>query len=307
MNLLLTGAYNYTKEQIGQLEALGFQTTFVQDEREALEIPVKNIDATVCNGLFLANDIATFKQLKFIQLTSAGTDRVPMDYITENNIRLETARGVYSIPIAEWVVLKILEIFKKSRPFYAAQQKHNWQKQRDLFELSGKKAVIIGYGSIGVEIAKRLHAFGVELTAVDSRIPEKDEIRWISSLQTPENMDAALAANDIVILTLPLTTQTRHLINAQRLDAMKEDAVLVNVSRGEIIDEAALIAALEHKKFSGIALDVFESEPLPPDSPLWNFENVIITPHNAYASENNHRRLFDLMFDNLKDFIENCS
>lgn len=307
MNLLLTGAYNYTKEQIQRLEALGYQTFFVQNELKALNMPFDNIDATVCNGLFLHNNIEAFKKLKLIQLTSAGTDRVPTDYINNNNIRLETAQGVYSIPIAEWVILKILELFKKSRSFYFAQHNRGWEKQQDLLELSGKNALIIGFGSIGEEVAKRLGVFNVKITATDIRRPGWDKIERFNRFIPVRDVDKALPESDIVILTVPLTNETRHFINARRLTNIKTGAVLINVSRGGIMNEKALVEVLQQNKLAGAALDVFETEPLPPESPLWKFENVIVTPHNAYASLNNHQRMFDLMYKNLKDFMENRS
>src|SRR5690606_16220867 len=118
MKLLLTGAFKYSEEQLDSLKSLGYEILFIQDERVPLEVDVSDVDAVVCNGLFLYNDIKKFKNLKFIQLTSAGLDRVPLDYIKDQGIKIFNARGVYSVPMAEWVVLKILEIYKKSRKFY---------------------------------------------------------------------------------------------------------------------------------------------------------------------------------------------
>src|SRR5690554_6071574 len=110
MNILLTGAFNYSKEQFNDIESLGYKITFVQEEREELNIDVSKFEVVVCNSLFMYNDIKKFKNLKVIQLTSAGLDRVPLEYINQNNIKLFNASGVYSIPIAEWTVLKILEV-----------------------------------------------------------------------------------------------------------------------------------------------------------------------------------------------------
>ena len=112
MKTLITGAFKYSKEQIEKLNSIGCETVFIQDEREKLDIDVSCIEAVICNGLFLYNDISKFKSLKFIQLTSAGFDRVDMEYIKNNNIEIHNAKGVYSAPMAEWVVLKILEIYK---------------------------------------------------------------------------------------------------------------------------------------------------------------------------------------------------
>ncbi|MFP4698133.1 MAG: NAD(P)-dependent oxidoreductase [Eubacteriales bacterium] len=293
--LLLTGAFKYSREQLNKLERLGYEIVFVQDERKALNNDVSDIDAVVCNSLFNYNDIKEFKNLRIIQLTSAGLDRVPLDRITEQGIRLFNARGVYSIPMAEWVILKILEIYKKSRVFYKNQEQHKWEKHRDLLELTDKTAVIIGYGSVGAEIAKRLKVFGVNVISVDRQIREDD---YVDEYILIDDLDTALVKSDIIILSLPLTDETRHLINKDRINLMKANVVLINVSRGGIIDETDLIESLRGDKFLGVALDVFEEEPLN-ESLLWDFENVIITPHNSFVSDKMNERLFELMVENL--------
>ena len=293
--LLLTGAFKYSREQLSNLEHLGYEIVFVQDERKTLNIDVSDIDAVVCNSLFLYNDIKEFKNLMAIQLTSAGLDRVPLDYINEKGIQLFNARGVYSIPMAEWAILKILEIYKKSRVFYKNQERHKWEKQRELLELTDKTAAIIGYGSVGTEIAKRLKAFGVNVISVDRQV-KKDE--YVDESILIDDLDAALEKSDIIVLTLPLDDETKHLINEEKIKVMKDNAVLINVSRGGIIAETALIESLKKDKFLGVALDVFEEEPLS-ESPLWDFENVIITPHNSFVSDKVNERLFELMIENL--------
>ena len=293
--LLLTGAFKYSREQLSNLEHLGYEIVFVQDERKTLNIDVSDIDAVVCNSLFLYNDIKEFKNLMAIQLTSAGLDRVPLDYINEKGIQLFNARGVYSIPMAEWAILKILEIYKKSRVFYKNQERHKWEKQRELLELTDKTAAIIGYGSVGTEIAKRLKAFGVNVISVDRQV-KKDE--YVDESILIDDLDAALEKSDIIVLTLPLDDETKHLINEEKIKVMKDNAVLINVSRGGIIAETALIESLKKDKFLGVALDVFEEEPLS-ESLLWDFENVIITPHNSFVSDKVNERLFELMIENL--------
>lgn len=295
--LLLTGSFNYSQDQLNKLENLGYEITFVEDERITLDIDVTGIEAVVCNGLFLYNDISKFKSLKVIQLTSAGLDRVPIDYINENGIKIFNAKNVYNIPMAEWVVLKILEIYKKSKQFYKNQEKHKWDKQRDLLELTDKTATIIGFGSVGYEVAKRLKAFDVKVIGVGTRKIETD---LLDEYYLMEDIDEVLNKSDVVILTLPLTDETRHLIDGDKIKHMKEKSVLVNVSRGRVIDETALIEAIQCGKFLGVALDVFEEEPLNKDNLLWNYENVIITPHNSYLSDKINEKLFEKIITNLK-------
>ena len=293
--LLLTGAFKYSQEQMNKLENLGYEITFVTDERENLSIDVSNIDAVVCNGLFLYNDITAFENLKVIQLTSAGLDRVPIDYINNNGIQVFNARGVYSIPMSEWVVLKVLEIYKKSKNFYKNQDQHKWEKYRDLFELTDKTAAIVGFGNVGSEIAKRLKAFGVNIIGIDIHKVESD---YVNESVLINDINEVIKKSDIIILTLPLTDETRHLIDKDKINIMKDSSVLVNIARGGVLDEAALIEALNGDKFFGVALDVFEEEPLR-ESPLWDFENVIITPHNSFVSDKVNERLFGLMVENL--------
>lgn len=304
MKLLLTGSFTYTDEQLVFLTKLGYHIFMLRDERTPDNLNVADIEAVVCNNLFKYKDIRKFKNLKFVQLTSVGIDQLPMRNIEQAGIHLETARGVYSIPMAEWVVLKILEICKFSTIFYSAQQQHQWQKERGLEELAGKSAAIIGYGSLGTETARRLQAFDVKITAIDKRVPKPEEMKWIDELLPPEELDTVLLRSDIVILALPLTQQTFQLINKQKLKLMKKNSMLINVSRGPIIDQSALIEVLQQKKFAGVALDVFEEEPLETDSPLWDFENVLITPHNAFVSNKNHQRLFDLIYKNLNVYAK---
>lgn len=293
--LLLTGAFQYSQEQLNKLVNLGYEITFIQDERIPLDIDVSDIDAVVCNGLFLYNDISEFKSLKVIQLTSAGLERVPLDYTKENRIKVFNAKDVYSIPMAEWVVLKILEIYKKSKQFYKNQENHKWEKHRDLLELTDKTASIIGFGSVGIEVAKRLKAFGVNVIAISRR---KIESEYVDEFIMIDDINEGLKKSHIVILTLPLTNETRDIINKDRISIMKGNSVIINVARGGLIDEAALIDAINHNKFLGVALDVFAEEPLG-ESLLWDFENVITTPHNSFVSDKVSDRLFDLIEINL--------
>jgi phosphoglycerate dehydrogenase-like enzyme len=300
MKLLLTGALKYTDLDIKQLQSLGYRIFFVKDETKPLHMDVSDIEVVVCNGLFMHNDIAQFKSLKLIQLTSAGLDRVPVDYINDKGIQLFNAKGVYSIPMAEWVLLKVLEIYKKSKKFYEAQREHRWEKQRELLELTGKTATIIGFGDVGSQVAKRLKAFGVHVIGVSRNKRESD---LLDEHFTITDIGKALKRSNIVVITLPLTEETRHVIDTPEINELPDESVLVNVSRGAIINEVALINALERGKFMGVALDVFEEEPLSMDSPLWNYDRLIVTPHNSFVSDEVNRRMFQLLLHNLKSSL----
>lgn len=299
MKLLLTGAFRYTEEHLTALKSAGFEITFVQNELEKLSIDCSDFDAVVCNGLFLHNNVEDFKNLKAVQLTSAGYDRVPVSLFAKRGIALFNAKGVYNIPMAEWAVLKTLEIYKNSKFFHKNQEKAIWEKNRSLLELYGKTVLIIGVGNIGQECAKRFKAFGTKVIGADifdSKCGFVDEFFYMDSLST------ALKLCDVAVLCLPLTEKTEHLINKETLSFFKKDAVLINISRGKVINEADLAEALNEGNLRGAALDVFEQEPLSPKSPLWDMDNVYLTPHNSFVSDAVSERLFNLISKNLTEF-----
>lgn len=304
MQLLLTGAFSYTETQTAQLKALGADITFVQDEREKLTIDVSQFEAVVCNGLFLQNDIRAFKSLRFIQATSAGLDRMPLDFIKENGIRLQNARGVYSVPMAEFAVSGVLSLYKHTAQFRTNQEKHVWVKDRGVRELAGDTVLIVGCGSVGTACAERFRAFGMRVTAADICRPEAD---CYDAYFPMPSLPEALSAADAVVLTLPLTSETRGMFDRDLLAVCKPNAILVNLARGAVVCETDLIAALQNGTIGGAVLDVFETEPLPQESPLWDMENVLVTPHNSFVSPKNNARLFDCIYENLKAFsISEC-
>lgn len=295
MKLLVTGALKCLPSDIILFESLGHKVIFMQDEKGELPCNAEEIEGVICNGLFLHHPIEQFKNLEFIQLTSAGNDRVPMDYVKEHNIKIFNARGVYSIPMAEFALGGVLQLYKQSRFFYNNQKKHTWEKHRELLELSGKKVCIVGCGSVGNECAKRFKAFGCSVTGVDIAPYQNEQYDIMLPL---EKLDFVLEGADIVVLTLPLTEETHHLFDKTKFEKMKNGAILVNISRGATVDTKAMIDALD-TKLGGAVLDVFEEEPLGEDSPLWDMENVIITPHNSFVGEGNKRRIFECIYKAL--------
>lgn len=297
MNILVTGAWKCTEEDLNTIAAMGHQVVFMQQEREALPVEPAWVEGMICNGLFLHHDMGLFPNLRFIQLTSAGFDRVPMDEVNRRGIRICNARGVYGIPMAEFAVSGVLQLYKQSRYFTENQKSHGWNKHRDLAELWGKQVAIVGCGNIGQECAKRFAAFDCRVVGVDifeGELPNISKIYHISRL--PE----VLPNSDVVVLTLPLTEQTKHLFGADTFAAMKQGAVIVNIARGGVVDTNALISAL-NTHLGGAVLDVFEEEPLNPENPLWDMDNAIVTPHNSFVGEGNSQRLADVILSNLKD------
>ncbi len=296
MNILVTGAWSDAQTYIDEFEAHGHHVLFMQQEKEELPCDPSWIEGVICNGLFLHHDIHMFANLRYIQLTSAGFDRVPMDAVKAGNIEIHNARGVYSVPMAEHAVMGILELYRKSDTCMRYQKEHIWKKERSLHEINGKEILIIGCGSVGTECARRLKAFNAYVRGIDLYLSASDVFDEVLPV---ESLDELLRTADIVILTVPLSEQTYHLIDEQRLAEMKSDAILVNISRGKVVDQAALIHVLNDRKIGGAFLDVFEDEPLAEDSPLWNCENTLLTPHISFIGDGNNERLWYCISVNL--------
>ena len=257
MNLLVTGAWSDGKNCIAELEAMGHTVTFMQYEKDELPCSYEWVEGVICNGLFLSHPIEKFTNVKYIQLTSAGFDRVDMNYVKAHNIEIYNARGVYSIPMAEFAVCGVLQLYKQAAFFRENQRNHLWEKHRGLLELAGKNVLIVGCGSVGNECAKRFKAFDCTITGVDL-YPREDSL--YSEILPLDMLNEALKQANVIVLTLPLTEQTRHLIDDSKLSLMKDSATLVNIARGAIIDTNALLNQID--RFNGAVLDVFEEEPL---------------------------------------------
>lgn len=297
MNLLVTGAFNCTQEQLNMISKIDNNVVFHKMESDSLPCSYDWVEGVICNGLFLHHPIEKFTNLKYIQLTSAGFDRVDMNYVKEHNISIYNARGVYSIPMAEFAVCGVLDLYKQSRFFCDNQKEHKWDKHRGLLELYGKTVCIVGSGSVGTECAKRFKAFDTTVYAVDICEPQSDIYDKYFSLK---NIVQAICESDVVVLTLPLTKQTRYMFDKKMFSHFKSNAILVNIARGAIVNQDDLIFALQSGQLYGAVLDVFDTEPLQDNSQLWNMPNVIITPHNSFVGEGNNYRLTKIILHNLE-------
>ena len=243
----------------------------------------------------------TLPSLKWVHSISAGVEHAIDDFLRTAPVVLTNARGVFDLPIAETVVAYMLMIAKKIPAFMAQQRNHQWKKQA-LREIAGLTVGIVGLGSIGAEIARLCSALGMHVLATRRR-PEEGAPH-VAQLFPPEQLEALLAQVDFAVLAVPLTAETRGLIGEAQLAALRPDAWLINIARGAIVDEPALIRALQAGRIAGAALDVFATEPLPPDSPLWDMANVIITPHNSWSTPHLEAREAALFLDNLERYVQ---
>ena len=297
MKAIVTGALQPTPDDLAALEKLGLEVTVHPDERAAVENP-ERFDIAVCNNLFGFHNIDTFSNLKYIQLTAAGMDRVPLDRIRSRGIALHNAAGVYSVPMAEFALWGVLELYKQGRFFADNQKLRRWEKHRGLRELAGRTVLILGCGSVGSECARRFSAFGCRCLGLATTGRQQESFEAVHPM---DRLAELVPLADIVVLALPLTEQTRHLFDGAMLARMKAGSILVNLSRGAIVDTDALLNALSGP-LSGAVIDVFETEPLPEESPLWDAENLILTPHNSFVGEHNHARMMETLIRNLTDW-----
>lgn len=296
MNIIVAGNVQLNQESVAYIiKNNNDNICFCPDEESEIEWNPNEVDIVICNWFFKYHDLLMFTRLKYIQLISSGYNGINPDEAKRMGIVLHNAKGVYNIPISEFVVGNILAFYKKSHYFYTNQVRHRWQKSRNLQELFDKNVLIVGTGNIGIEIAKRIGAFTDYVYGCNRTVRKDDLFRNVYPI---DRLIDIVPQMDILILAIAYTKDTEKIIDNSVLAKMKDNALIVNVSRGAIIDEADLINSLEEKKIGGAILDVFEDEPLYEESPLWGYDNVIVTPHNAFASEKNNERLNKLILNN---------
>lgn len=298
MKTLVT--FKYTEEEFKNLEDLGYDVIYRNEKDITFSDDIKDIDTMVCFNPFDKIDIDMFPNLKWIQLLSAGINHVPVDKVLGKNIILTNNRGGYSIAISEWIVLKILEMLKNSKEFHKKQEEKIWKIDTSLLELYGKTVGFLGTGSIAKETAIRLESFGVNILGFNT--DGKDTNHFHKSYNI-KNINHIVSELDILVISAPYTDETHHLIDESILSSMKANSYIVNIARGSIVDEKALIKSLKSGTIKKAALDVFEEEPLPENSPLWSMDNVYVTPHTSWVSEMVKRRRYEIAHKNMMKYI----
>ena len=259
--------------------------------------------------------LARAPHLTWVHSATSGVERALTPAALARDVLVTNARGVFSRPIAEHVLLMILAVSRHLPQLLELQHERTWQplEGRELRELT---IGIVGYGSLGRSVASLASAFGARVIAMRRR-PEAGSVAAgpadddgedfpfeprLDRVVGPDGLHELLGASDIVVLAAPLTPATEGFINEAALAAMKKDAWLINVARGRLIDDTALIRALRDNRIGGAALDAFRDEPLPQTSPYWELPNVIVTPHTAWSSARVLDRSIDLFCDNLRRF-----
>jgi phosphoglycerate dehydrogenase-like enzyme len=305
MGTILIGLENevLSQKQMETIQAICPESRIVvTNKREEIEPLLEEIE--VAAGHFPVQWIPRTPKLRWYQQWGAGTDwllRHPE--IAERDFILTNASGVHSIPISEHILAMMLAFARHLPNAVRAQERREWTRNMGAFELAEKKLLLIGVGAIGKRTAQICSALGMHVTGM-RRNPSKS-LPDIDRMVGPDELHDALAEADFVVLTIPLTEETRHMIDAQAFEKMKSSAYILNIGRGGTIDEGAMIHALQNGQIAGAGLDVFETEPLPADSPLWAMENVLITAHYSGDTPHYDDRALEIFIDNLERYANN--
>lgn len=238
-------------------------------------------------------------ELAWIHSILAGVDHFPLDALRARGVSLTNSSGIHGDAVGETVVGLLLSFARRLHVYRSNEADREWAYPAwdEAFTLRGESLCVVGLGTLGQGIAARADALGMDVTGV-RRTPTP--VEHVETVFTPDELREAVAGARFVALAVPLTDRTEGLVGEAEFDAMREDAVLVNVARGGVVDQSALVAALRDGGVAGAALDVFAEEPLPEDSPLWEMENVLVTPHAAAANRDYYRRVERLVRENVR-------
>jgi D-2-hydroxyacid dehydrogenase (NADP+) len=258
-------------------------------------------DAEVIFGRFSKQMLLASEKLRWVQVPSAGVDHHLYREFLDSEVILTTSSGVHRMPISEMIFAMILTFTKRLHEFMRYQLEGKWNRVAP-DELAGKTIGILGLGNIGMETAWKARCFGMKVLALKRRPMRRPS--YVDEILGPEDLDYLLSESDYLAVTVPLTKRTYHLISERELKLMKPSAYVINIARGAVIDNKALIRALKEGWIAGAGLDVFEEEPLPKDSELWKLENVVITPHVSGANPHYDDRAVRIFCENLKRYLE---
>ncbi|HYG97977.1 MAG TPA: D-2-hydroxyacid dehydrogenase [Terriglobales bacterium] len=293
------------------------------DDYTAAEPHLPQADVIVTWSLH-SEQVQLANRLRWIHSPAAAVHQLMIPEIVNSDIVITNASSVHGPVVAEHVIAVVMTLAKRLRSAFRYQQQHVWSQQ-ELWnerprprEIGGATLGVVGLGSIGGEVARRALALGMKVVAVREH-PDKELPEYLRAAQDFSSsqygndpglivcgsfdLDRMLSESDYVVLAAPLRENTKALMNAERIAKMRREAYLVNVARGQLVDEQALAEALREGRIAGAALDVFEHEPLSADSPLWDMPNVLITPHSAALTERLWERHYELVVENLKRFL----
>lgn len=272
---------------------------------EPIEYVGQQTDELSKADVLITNDVsdATLdraESLEWLQVLSSGVAKYPLDRLRADDILLTNASGVHAEPIAEQVLGYVLLFERRLLDAIAQQNRREWRRHSGR-EIQGRTLGVIGLGEIGRRVAERAAALDLDVIGT-KRTPV--ELESVSAVYDPDEIGTVLAKSHYIILTCPLTSETVGLIRTPEYEAMQSDAILINVARSEIAPEDDLVDAIRSQRIRGAAVDVFESEPLAPESPLWDLSNVVVTPHSAGTTPHYFPRCADIFVENYRHFVD---
>lgn len=278
------------------------QTFIFSQDVETIKANLEQAEVIVGSGSQVLEDyIKLAPNLKWIMSFSAGVDKLPQKLIAERGIMVTNARGVYKKPMAEYTISMLLQVYRREKTLIKNENNRIWEQISGIQEISGRTMVIVGAGAIGQEIARLAKAFDITTYGV-SRSGQKRE--YFDENVSIKELDQVLPKADFVVSVLPGTEETNNLFTKKQFEIMKQEAVFVNIGRGNSVNEQDLLTAIQEKQIAHVILDVFKEEPLPSDHPFWEEENITITPHLSAASPRNRERIFNVFTQNLEKFIK---
>ena len=274
-------------------------------DKDDLKKFISDAEILVCFSVDKESFLAA-KKLKWIHCGSAGVDQLLFPEFLKSRVILTTSRGIHGDVISDHVIAMVLAFSRGLVQGWNCKQRREWcpvDVMRQRFELKEKTMAIVGLGTIGKELARKAKAFGLKVVATKNRVRKRERVRYVDMLLPKTKLPDALREADIVVMAVPYTKETHRMIGRRELASMKQTAILINVARGEVVDEPALIDALANRKIAGAGLDVFEQEPLGPESRLWDLENVILTPHIAGSRHDYFKKVGEIFRVNLNRYL----
>ncbi|WNF38558.1 D-2-hydroxyacid dehydrogenase [Bacillaceae bacterium IKA-2] len=260
----------------------------------------KDIEILVTYGNDLTEvNILRYPNLKWVQMLSAGLEDLPFSTLRKQGILVTNAKGIHAIPMSEYVIGGMLHFEKHFHRYLLLQEKQEWERETLVGELNLQSVLIYGTGSIGIKIAEKAKFFDMTVHGVNT---SGRYVAPFDHVLTLEQAEKRLHEYAYVVIVLPSTKETKGIFSRDYLQNLREDAVLINVGRGDLIDEEALVDLLNQRRIRGAILDVFQSEPLPKGHPLWSLDNVIITPHMSAKSHRYIGRCMDILITNYKKY-----
>ena len=253
------------------------------------------------NGSWNDGYLSQLEAGDWVQTIGAGYDRFPLEEFEQKEVILTNATGIHGFAASEHVLALVLSFTRRLHEFRDAQHDARWDRRYGT-ELSGKTLTILGMGNIGEAIAVRAMALGMDVRAIKRHIDAYDGCLDDDELYTPSRIHEVLPETDFFVIVVPLSESTRDFVDQSVLEALPQSAVLINIARGGVVDEKALLEALNTNQIAGAGLDVFQSEPLPESSPLWNHDDIVITPHVAGVSDQYTKRFAEVFFSHFDDW-----